>query len=62
MESKTQGSPWALREPLACPKTQMWTLTIMDKGVIENVYHVTTMNEFELDDSSTYSVKNFSKP
>ena len=44
-ESKTQGSPWALQEPLACPKTQIQTPTRMDKRVIEDFYHMTTMNE-----------------
>ena len=34
----------------------------MDKGVIENFYHITTMNEFELDETNTYIVKFFSKP
>ena len=29
---QTQGSSWALQEPLACPRTQMWTLTIMDNN------------------------------
>ena len=45
LEIKTQGSPWALQEPLACPRIQMWFLTRMEKGVIKDVYHMTTMNE-----------------
>ena len=45
MESKTQGSPWALQEPLACPITQIQTLTRMDKGAVKDYYHMTLMDE-----------------
>ena len=45
LERKTQGSPWALQEPLTCLGSQMWTLTRINKGVIGDYYHVTVMNE-----------------
>ena len=45
LESKTHGSPGALQEPLACFITQMRTLTRMDKGGIEDYYHMTTLDE-----------------
>jgi hypothetical protein len=32
-----------------------------DKGVIKNIYHITTMNECELDETNTSSVKFFSE-
>ena len=32
----------------------MQTLTRMDKGIIEDYDHVTTMNECELDETDTY--------
>ena len=57
MESKTKEA-WALQEPLACPRTQMRTLTIVDKGDIENFYHITTMDEYELDETNTFIVRN----
>ena len=57
MESKTQGSPWALQEPLTCPRNQMQTLTIMDKRVIEDFYHITTMDECGLDETNIVIVK-----
>ena len=61
MESKTQGRSWALQESLACPRTQLQTLTIMDKGVIENFHHITIMDECELDETNTSSVNVFSE-
>ena len=36
---------WALQEPLACPITQMQTLTRMDKVVIEDYYGMTSVDE-----------------
>ena len=62
MESKTQGSTWALQEPLACPRTQTRTLIIMDKRVIEDFYHITTMDECGLDETDIVIDKKFSKP
>ena len=62
MESKTQGSSWALQEPLPYPRTQKRILTIMDKGVIENFYHLTIMGECELDETNTFIVNYLSKP
>ena len=59
MISKTQGSPWALQEPLAYAKTQMWTLTRIDKGVIEDIQHMTTMDECELNETNTFIVNFF---
>ena len=43
----------ALQEPLACPRTQMQTLTRMDTGVVEDFYQMTTKDEFELDEIDT---------
>ena len=34
----------------------------MDKGVIENFYHIRTMDEYELDETNTFIVKVLSKP
>ena len=34
----------------------------MDKGVIENFYHITIMDEYEWDETNTFIVKVFSKP
>ena len=62
MQSKTQGSPWALQEPLGCPKVQMWTLIIMDMGVIANFYHMTTMDEYEVDETNTIIVEKILGP
>ena len=45
MEGKTWGSPQTLQEPLAYYVTQMQTLTIMNKGVIKDYYHMTTLGE-----------------
>ena len=44
-KEKIQGSPWAPQQPLACLRTQMQTLTNMDKRVSEDYYHMTTMIE-----------------
>jgi hypothetical protein len=46
LESKTQGNPWAFQESSACfYNWEMRTLTRMNKGVIEDYYHMTTMDE-----------------
>lgn len=39
----------SILKSLVCPKTQMQTLTIMDKGVIENFDHMITIDECELE-------------
>ena len=46
MESKSQGNPWALQVPLACKhlEPKMQTLTRMDMVVIEDYYHLTTVD------------------
>ena len=61
LASKTQGSPWALQEPLACLKTQMPTLTRMDKEVIEDYYQMTTLNENVNWMKQTHWLPNFHK-
>ena len=44
--AKTQENPWALQEPHGYnPKSQMQTLTRLDKVVIEDYYHMTIINE-----------------
>ena len=61
MDSKTQGNPWALQEPLACLITHIQTLTTMDKGVVEDYYHDT--NEWKCQVHETNIVKKkISKP
>jgi hypothetical protein len=43
---KLKGAQWVLQEyPICKPRTQMQTLTKMDKVVIEDYYHMITMNE-----------------
>ena len=41
---KLKGA-WALQEHVASPITQLQTLTRMNKGVIEDYYQMTIMNE-----------------
>ena len=57
LESKNPRKPWALQEHVGCPRTQMQTLTIMDKGVVENFYHITNMGECELNETNTFILK-----
>ena len=47
MESKTQGRLWSFQEPSVCKhlEPKMQTLTSMDKIVIEDYYHMATMDE-----------------
>ena len=47
MESEAQGSLWALQEPPVCKHLdpKMKNLTKVDKVVIEDCYHMTTLNE-----------------
>ena len=45
-ESKTQGRPWALQEHVVSQtRTQLQTLTGLDKVFIEDYYHMTTKDE-----------------
>ena len=60
--AKPQGGPWALQKPLACPRSQMQTLTSMDKGVIEDGLPYDNNSECELDETNTFIVNFFTKP
>ena len=52
-----------LQEPSFCkPRTQMQTLTRMNKVVIEDYYHMTTMDENVNWMKQTCIVKFYSKP
>ena len=57
--AKLKGADEALQEPLPCPRTQTQTLTRMDKEVIEDFYHMTTMDECVLGETNTSVVKSF---
>ena len=59
MERKTQGTPWALQVPLACPRTQMQSVTRMAKQVIIWGLLAYDNNELkcELDEINTFIIK-----
>ena len=52
----------ALKRPLAYPRTQMRTLTRMEKGVIEDYYLMATICESELDETNTPIIKILTRP
>ena len=41
---------------------QLQILTKMDKGIIKDYYHMTTMDEYDLDETNAFIVKKNCKP
>ena len=59
--AKLKGAHEHSKEPLACPRTQMWSLTIMHKGSHWELLPLATMDEYDVNVTNTFIVKSFSK-